>query len=488
MKARTLAGAPADDPARALRDHCRGDLALSARIEPWMTDLCARPHLLLDAVERWGSPVNVIDLGPMADNIGELRGAADLDRFRVFFARKANKMLTFVDAARRWNTGVDVASAAELDQTLAAGVDPANIVVSAAIKPTGLLLAALDAGVVVVLDHGDEATRLDTMARDRGRRAPVALRLDPSEVTGRLSRFGAGASSWMQWLEHPRPGLDVRGLHFHLDGYDSGDRSKMLRAALACADTLRGRGHDCDFVDMGGGFPVRYLLHDDEWHAWWTHHRAALLGDAPPLTYDNNGLGLHAVDGRIVGRPNVYPFAHTATRAPWLQRVLDAPGVGGRSIRDDFRRTGLELRCEPGRSLVDGCGMTVARVEFAKRRADGEHLVGLSMNRTQCRTSTEEFMVDPILIPTGVDRSTDVTSGFLVGAYCTERELIMWRRLRFPAGIAPGDLVVFPNTAGYYMHFLESTSHQIPLAANLVWSGGALTRDAIDHLRLGDAR
>ena len=53
-------------------------------------------------------------------------------------------------------------------------------------------------------------------------------------------------------------------------------------------------------------------------------------------------------------------------------------------------------------------------------------------------------------------------------SYCIERELLTWRRLRFPHGVDVGDIVVFPNTAGYLMHILESASHQIPLARNLV--------------------
>lgn len=60
--------------------------------------------------------------------------------------------------------------------------------------------------------------------------------------------------------------------------------------------------------------------------------------------------------------------------------------------------------------------------------------------------------------------------GFLTGTYCTESDLITWRRLRFPLGVARGDLLVFPNTAGYLMHFVESRAHQFPLAANLVVS------------------
>lgn len=68
---------------------------------------------------------------------------------------------------------------------------------------------------------------------------------------------------------------------------------------------------------------------------------------------------------------------------------------------------------------------------------------------------------------TDEDRAQAI-EGYLVGAYCTESELISLRRFRFPKGVAVGDLLVFPNTAGYLMHFLESRSHQFPLAKNVV--------------------
>jgi len=43
--------------------------------------------------------------------------------------------------------------------------------------------------------------------------------------------------------------------------------------------------------------------------------------------------------------------------------------------------------------------------------------------------------------------------------------------------------MVFPNTAGYLMHFLESRSHQFPLARNVFvteGNAGAVTLDDID--------
>lgn len=108
-------------------------------------------------------------------------------------------------------------------------------------------------------------------------------------------------------------------------------------------------------------------------------------------------------------------------------------------------------------------------------------MVGLHMNRTQCRSTSADFLLDPLLIPTGPkvqDRAP--YEGFLVGAYCIEEELILRRRFEFPAGVAKGDLVAFPNTGGYLMHIIESASHQLPLAKNLVIDGVDWILDGVD--------
>ena len=105
----------------------------------------------------------------------------------------------------------------------------------------------------------------------------------------------------------------------------------------------------------------------------------------------------------------------------------------------------------------------------------------------QCRSGSDDFLVDPILIRPQASSATIATGpieGYLVGAYCIERELLTWRRLSFPRGVAVGDIVIFPNTAGYNMHLLESTSHQLPLARNLVLTPtDSPYLDPIDRIR-----
>ncbi|WP_157260642.1 Y4yA family PLP-dependent enzyme [Patulibacter minatonensis] len=482
-----------------LRDRCHGAAPLTARLEPWLEDVLARPDDLAAWLAEHGSPLNLLHPGAMEQNAEALLVAADahdLD-LGIFFARKANKGLAFVDEALRLGLGVDVASERELRQVLDRGVPAERIVLTAAVKSASLLDLAVRTRPTVALDNADELDALLLAAHDTPDPVPVALRLAPALGPDRpQTRFGLPADAWLRLVDRGGQapgrggGLTITGVHFHLDGYDAGERAVAIGQATELVDALRERGHRPAFVDIGGGIPMSYLDDGDEWERFWDAHRAALSGDGPPQTFGGHGLGFAVDDGRLRGRWGGYPYHQTGVRGAWLHGLLAHPvAPGGPTAADALRSRGLELRCEPGRSLLDGCGATVARVAFRKPRDDGSWLVGLEMNRTQCRTTSDDFLVDPLVVrPASADGGSPspdpvadaAIEGHLVGAYCIERELLTWRRLRFPHGVAVGDLVVFPNTAGYLMHILESASHQIPLARNVVVGRDGVRPDPID--------
>ncbi|QGU00911.1 Diaminopimelate decarboxylase [Corynebacterium kalinowskii] len=429
---------------------------MQARLEPWASEFVGSFAEADDLITRYGSPVNVLHSEPMLRNAQELVDAGTQHGVdvRVFFARKANKALTFVDAIHQAGHGVDVASFRELEQVLGRGVPGENIILSAAIKSEQLLRLAVERGVTISVDNVTELRRITTLA-DRPVR--VAPRLAPNPNRLPPTRFGERTTTWIDALTSIDLGhVQVTGVHVHLHGYSAADRVTALREAFALIDVLP---HDIEFIDLGGGVPMSYLADAGEWDRFQTLRTTQHIA---PFTWKNDPLA------------TIYPYWQTPTRGEWLDNILSAEGIAS-----GLTERGLRLHVEPGRSLLDGCGLILAQVEFVKTRSDGLPLVGLAMNRTQCRTTSDDYTVDPLLIRSPNSAPGPEIEAFLVGAYCIEDEIILRRRIRFPEGVSPGDIVAIPNTAGYFMHILESASHQIPLAKNVVWPNGTL--DAIDE-------
>ena len=459
-----------------------GTPPLTARLESWMELLLADPAACRGLIDRFGSPVNLHDFAALGRNVEELRAAAagHCVDFQVYLARKANKTIGAIDAAVDAGCGIDVASLHELDQCLRRGVDPGRIIVTAAVKSPALLRLALENDVVVSLDNEDEAQDLREVAASCGVRARVALRLASSDARLPPTRFGLKAAAWLGFLGgRPDPAhFEVAGIHFHLNGYSAEHRALVLAESVQLVDALVDLGHAPAFIDMGGGIPMSYLDDASQWAGFWEALAEQPAG-GEQITWKSDSLGALGSEPGT----GVYPYHQSPVRGQWLDAVLGSrPSGAGRSIAGELIERNIQLRCEPGRSLLDGCGLTLAAVAFGKERSDGVPLLGLHMNRTQCRSTSADFLLDPVLVHLPEPRRPrEPFSGFLVGAYCIEEELILRRRFEFPLGAAANDVIAFPNTAGYLMHIVESASHQLPLAVNLLWDGGSWLPDEIEE-------
>ena len=462
---------------------CHGTPPLPGKPMPWLNGLLDRPSELTRWMREHGSPLNVLRPDQLSENVVRLRRQAselglNLD---IFFARKANKCLSMIDAAVDAGAGIDTASGPEVEQTLGAGVDPRRIVCTAAIKNDDLIKRCLDTGVLIVVDNIQELSAIESRRAGDNRRVDIAIRVsgfrhDDEKLP---SRFGFDVDDLEELFDRcdDRGVCNIAGLQFHLNGYDANHRRAGLADCLSRVPGLRSRGHDVRFIDIGGGFPMVYGRSSQEAERFWEAHERSLISDTPPITWQRHRLGRQSDGRRVWGRPNVYPYWQSPIGPAWLREVLNG-SIDGEPMLRRIESLDLTIRCEPGRALMDACGATIATVEFVKRSAAGDDLIGLAMNSTQCRTTFDDFLVDPIVVRMGSPGRP--RTGYLVGAYCTESELLTWRRLQFPRGVEPGDLIAFPNTAGYLMHFRESRSHQFPLAKNLILGPDGPCLDAID--------
>lgn len=449
---------------------------LTPILHPWAQELIEQPESLFCTIEQQGSPINIHHFTPLQENIKAYERI--LTRYQVahniFFARKANKCLEIAQAVAETGHGVDTASFRELQQCLDAGIDSQQLVLTAAVKNRKLFELALQHDVTVVLDNEDELQLAQDVAENAGKPLSINIRVGGFIVDGKPlpTRFGFTVDSVAQRitsLTENYPQLVYMGLHFHLNGYSVGERVAAIEQTVRVIDELDQSGVQTRSLDIGGGILMNYLQSEQEWLAFHTALREAVLGLRPELTYQNDALGMIKIADKLYGDPTVYPYFNKLHKENLLEQILTTGSIiYGVPIHQLFTDRSLELRMEPGRSLLDQVGCTVAKVAFRKKDSEGRLLVGLEMNRTQLRSSSADFLVDPIHLPKQKNEDSDEPCyAYLVGSYCLEQELILKRKIKLQKYPDIGDLILFPNTAGYMMHFYESEAHLFELAKNI---------------------
>lgn len=438
---------------------------LRALERPWAPWLRGTPMLWEIARAVGGGPFHVIHPATFAENLAGFLDALAAENIPgvVYYGKKANKAAAWLRECTRPGTGVDVASVPELVHALGNGVRGEAIAVTGAAKSGGLLWLALRHHCLLAVDAADELERVADQARSLGTTAEVLLRVRPP--TAPTSRFGFAPDDLAAAVGRcAELGATValHGFSFHLDGYDPVARAELAAQLIELCRRARALGHPASKISIGGGIAVAYVTRED-WRRFtagkddsWFH------GGRNPL--------------------RTYPYHQAPAGAAMVTAILrhDADGT---SLAAQLREAGIELLLEPGRALVDGAGFSVFPVQGCK--ASGDHLVttvaGLSMSLSE-QWKGSEYLPDPILVRAGGPRDGDAPARTAVaGSSCLEYDVLTWRAVELPARPRAGDLLVYPNTAGYQMDKNESCFHQLPLPPKVVVDGDRWHIDA-DYL------
>jgi diaminopimelate decarboxylase len=206
------------------------------------------------------------------------------------------------------------------------------------------------------------------------------------------------------------------------------------------------------------------------------------------MTWHGNAFGMSSDKGKLKGNFNSYSYFDTQTGGDFLEELLSQKfgNLGDATAASLLRDNMIELWIEPGRSLVDQTGITIARVNSIRQSSRGENIVCLNMKRQDISFLDQEIFVDPIIIrqggcETGSDNAADTgerlhgaapgnVGVFFAGNLCLESDLI-YRHLTYLERLPQeGDLVVFVNSAGYFMDFSATTSIMHPIAQKVAVS------------------
>lgn len=426
-------------------------------VEPaWAHQVRADQELLADIGYAVAGPFHVLYPQQFEQNVRAFNGALDAAGVdgRVYYGKKANKSSCWLSACLDAGAGVDVASAPELVDALGGGVRGEDLVVTGAAKSTELLWLAARHRSLIAVDALDELDRLIDVAHSVGN-VRVLLRVLPQENPN--SRFGLNPAELDQALDRlvkERERVTTEGFSFHLNGYAVAPRASLAAELVDRCLAARARGLVADSISIGGGFAVSYV-DAAAWQEFTQSYQDSWFHSDKTFTH-------------------FYPYHQAPVGAQMLTAILDSPADAGyATVAAKFAGTGTRLLLEPGRALLDGAGFTAFPVQGFKPRGDYGIITvsGLSMSVSE-QWKGSEYLPDPILWSpkrpsTGED---DPVSACVGGASCMEYDMLTWRKVRFPRSPRSGDLLIYPNSAGYQMDKNETEFHQLPLPSRVALS------------------
>jgi ornithine decarboxylase len=294
-------------------------MAVTARITDFLRD--RRPE----------GPCLVVDLDVIAKNYRTFSRA--MPATRIFYAVKANPAPEILELLVRMGSSFDAASVAEIEMVLAAGATPDRISYGNTVKKERDIARAHHLGVTLfAVDSVEETGKI-------ARAAPAAL------VFCRILADGAGA----EWplsrkfgcdpamaedvlLRAHRLGLRAFGISFHvgsqqtrLEAWDT-----ALAQSKAIFDALAAQGVTLSMVNLGGGFPAKYLKPVPGTGQYANAIQAALarhFGNAIPETIIEPGRGLVGNAGVIKAEVVLVSRKHANDNQRWV--YLDIGKFGG---------------------------------------------------------------------------------------------------------------------------------------------------------------
>src|SRR2546423_6684048 len=226
----------------------------------------ARPELIQESLGNRRSegqdtePCLVVDLEVVRDNYQTFAKA--LPDSRVFYAVKANPAPEVLSLLASMGSCFDTASVAEIEMALAAGASPDRISYGNTIKKERDIARAFTLGIrLFAVDCTAEVEKIARVAP--GAKVFCRILYDCAGAEWPLSRkFGCDPEMAVEVLDlAKRLGLEPCGISFHVGSHQR--KVKAWDRGLAMASPgfrdWAQRGINLSMVNMGGGFPTKYL-------------------------------------------------------------------------------------------------------------------------------------------------------------------------------------------------------------------------------------
>ncbi len=360
------------------------------------------------------------------------------------FAVKACSNIAILNLFARLGGGADIVSGGELFRALQGGMAPNRIIYSGVGKTGAELRQALDAGILMFnVESPQELDRLQKVALDLGRNAPVAFRVNP-DVDPRThayistglakNKFGIPVDEALTEYARARDmeGISVCGVSCHIGSQLTliDPFIEALRKLKHFVARLEEEGVRINYLDLGGGVGITY---DDE---------------QPPHPHEYAG-----------------------------------------AIKEELGGMDCTLILEPGRVIVGNAGILVTQVQYTKVNTGGEKdkhfvIVDAAMNdltRPSLYGAYHEII--PVCRGEGEKQMVDI-----VGPICETGDF-MARDRNLPM-VRQDDLLAIMSS-GAYGFTMASNYNSRPRAAEVLVRGDTFhvirARENVEDLIRGES-
>jgi len=379
-------------------------------------ELCAESVPLSRIAEEFGTPCYVYSHAALTAAYQSFDSAFAGRDHLICYAVKANSSLAILNLFARLGAGFDIVSGGELARVLAAGGDAGKVVFSGVGKTADEMRQALEAGILCFnVESESEMERLNKIAGQMGKRAPVSLRVNPDVdpkthpyiSTGlKGNKFGIAYTDAVRLYCKARdlPHMIVTGIDCHIGSQitEVTPFADALDKILLLIDALEKEGIAIHHLDLGGGLGICY-------------------SDETP--------------------PPVADYAETL-----LEKLADRK----------FR-----ILLEPGRALVGNAGLLLTKVEYLKHgETKNFALVDAAMNDLMRPALYDAYhAILPVKENAGVAQRYEI-----VGPVCESGDFLGHdRHLR----LAEGDLLAVMSAGAYGMS-MSSNYNTRPRAAEVM--------------------
>ncbi|GGI19564.1 diaminopimelate decarboxylase [Oxalicibacterium faecigallinarum] len=190
----------------------------------------------------------------------------------VCYSVKSNSNIAVLNLLNKLGSGFDIVSGGELLRVLAAGGSPRKVIFSGVGKSREEMRLALSHDILCFnVESIPELHRLNEVAAELGKRAPISLRVNPNVdakthpyiSTGlKDNKFGVAYEDALETyrVAASLPHIDVTGIDCHI-GSQLLDDAPLLEAVdklIELIDTLAAEGIHVHHLDIGGGIGINY--------------------------------------------------------------------------------------------------------------------------------------------------------------------------------------------------------------------------------------